>query len=260
CAAATDPDDETCPGCKQQLWSQTLRRKKPSLLYRALLWTHIVSNITYLSVVSLVLQASVNIGLLAPMQAVLSCVLCLPSMAYFLAILIALQRRMRIFFKLYLIQAILFFGFSTAVATGLGFSAIPGSLKVIAACLAVMAVFQFFMALNLGEDFTFDKNRILLRGDPDISSGDEFMRRGNHYAREKMWAMAVVHFRRASYQFPNAVDPLLSLIVSYVNLEKYDFAADALIRAKKLDPAHPKVLGLTTLLAEKTQQKNPRSA
>jgi hypothetical protein len=230
------------------LWYETLRREKPSKFYRFLLWSHIISNVAYISFVMLIIQGFVDQHLVSGFIAVMMFGLCVPSVFYFAVVLLALLRRWKIFYQIYLVQAVLFFGLSSATTVGLLLNRAPLLLSLFSAGLVLVAVAQFFMALNLGEDFTYDRHRILLRPDPDIRLGPDFLSRGKEYARQKMWAMAVLHFQRASYRLPESLNPYLSLAVAYYNLKMYDRMADPLRQAEKLRPHDERVKKLIALM------------
>ena len=80
------------------------------------------------------------------------------------------------------------------------------------------------------------------------------MNKGNRYAKQKMWALAAVHFRKAAYQMAELIEPQLSLAVAYNNLKMYDKMAISLAKAKELSPNDPRVQKLTTLMNQKLRQ------
>ncbi len=63
-----------------------------------------------------------------------------------------------------------------------------------------------------------------------------------------MWAMAAIHLRRATSHMPHQIDPYLALAAAYLNLKRYDLAADALEEARRIAPNDPQVERLTTVL------------
>jgi tetratricopeptide (TPR) repeat protein len=258
CAAQTQYSDLKCDNCGQSLWQETLRHQETSGLYRFLLWSHIISNIIYISLALMLIRAAFDNNFLTASQAIGALCFFMPSILYFVVVLIILQRRMKIFFKVYLIQAVLFFGLSTAAAAGLGFSEIPNLIKIFGAGLAILSIGQFFMALNLGEDFTYDKHRILLVPGSEDGSGFGFMKRGKFFARKKMWALAAIHFQHAAYRLNKNIEPRLSLAVAYINLKKFDHAAESLAIAQTINPADYRLAKLEALVAKRsTAPTNP---
>jgi len=178
-----------------------------------------------------------------------------PLVIFDFFILIGLLVRWRIVFYLFLIGAVLRLG-NTAVTLFqmsdlYGFS-LP--MVIYGGGLAFISIAQFFMALNLGEDFTFDKYRILTQVDPGLKTGINLLERGRRYAERKMWAKAAIHFRQAAYQMSESVEPQLSLAVAYINLKFYNLAAEPLAKARMLDPYNPKIDKLETLLTSSSQK------
>ena len=260
CAAQTQPQDEKCSTCHNKLWSETLPHQKPSNLYQVLLVTHIVSNLLYLAFIILITRALIIQQLVSTLGAVGIVGLSLPFVIYFLVVLITLVRRQKVFFRIYLAQAVLLFGLSASATAGIIIYGLPLILTAIGVGLAILAVGQFFMALNLGKGFAFDTQRILLKVDPDLNTGTEFMTQGKLYAKQKMWALAVVHFRRASYQLPKSIEPLVSLAVAYINLNQFDYATEVLERAATLKPSDARISKLKAVMSEKRQpQPTPPS-
>lgn len=258
CAQPTQHEEKTCPSCDGNLWEETLRRRDTSKLYRFLLWSHIISNIIYISLALTLIRAALDSQFITGGQA--AGILCFfaPSVAYFVVVLVILHRRMKLFFKVYLIQAILFFGLSTSVAAGLSFTAVPLLIKFFSVGLAILSIGQFFMALNLGEDFTYDRKRILLMPEAEENTGVAFMKRGRFYARQKMWAMAALHFRQAAFKLTKNVEPRLSLALTYINLDKYEHALDSLDIARQINPTDQRIDKLEAQITERLAE-NPKT-
>jgi len=112
----------------------------------------------------------------------------------------------------------------------------------------VLTLLMFLMLLQLEDDFFFDEKRILLRIDRSAKKGLDFLASGRRYARRRMWAMAVIHLRRAAGWLPGWIDCHLELAVAYIGLKRYDLAAQALAEAKRINPGDPQVEELTALL------------
>ena len=66
--------------------------------------------------------------------------------------------------------------------------------------------------------------------------------------RRDMWAMAVIHLRRATSWLPDWIDGHLELAVAYIRLKRYDLAAKALVEARRISPDDPQVEEVTALL------------
>ena len=63
-----------------------------------------------------------------------------------------------------------------------------------------------------------------------------------------MWAMAVVHLRRAVSWLPEWIDGRLELAVAYIHLKRYHLTAKVLAEARRMSPDDFRVEELTTLL------------
>jgi tetratricopeptide (TPR) repeat protein len=112
----------------------------------------------------------------------------------------------------------------------------------------ILAILMFFMLLQLEDDFFFDEKRILLRVDRSAKKGLDFLASGRRYMRRKMWAMAVIHLRRAASWLPDWIDSHLELAAAYLGLKRYDLAAKALAEARRLSADDPRIEELTALL------------
>jgi tetratricopeptide (TPR) repeat protein len=112
----------------------------------------------------------------------------------------------------------------------------------------ILALLMFLLLFQLEDDFFFDEKRILLRVDRSAKKGIDFLASGRRYARRKIWAMAVIHLRRAVAWLPDWIDGHLELAMAYIHLRRYDLAAKALAEARRISPDDPGVEELTTLL------------
>jgi cytochrome c-type biogenesis protein CcmH/NrfG len=75
-----------------------------------------------------------------------------------------------------------------------------------------------------------------------------------------MWALAAIHLRRATSYMPDQADPYLALAAAYLNLGRYDLAADATQEAKRIDPENPQIKRLTTILDSRRAAESPSAA
>ncbi len=254
CAAQTQPNDSRCKKCSHELWVTLPKRAKPSRLYRIIRLLHTISFILDMALLGILLLGATMDGA-TPVSFTISIFGCLfPVFLIRVAALIGLYRRWRIIYYLFLLNAILVLGYAGVAVYSLGYLYGLASIPTIGCGggLAFVAIALFLVTLNLGEDFTFNKYRILLKVDPDVKTGLNLLDRGRYYAERKMWAKAAVHFRRAAYQLSSDAEAQLSLAVAYINLKMYDQAQEPVQKAKKLDPLNPKIENLETLLA--TQQ------
>jgi len=98
-------------------------------------------------------------------------------------------------------------------------------------------------------DFMMEHERYWCAPDKGIRTHSAFYQRGREYARKKMWAAAVVHFRRATAGAPSNVAYHLALATAYVKLNRYERAQSVLRGAQRLAPDNPDVRELADLLA-----------
>jgi Flp pilus assembly protein TadD len=164
-----------------------------------------------------------------------------------LLIFIGLYQRWKPVFYLYLVSAAL--GLIVAVA---GMILSPGLNLVFAGLffIALIAATMLLSAFKIKDDFTWKKERILLRVDRGLSNAVDFMVRGDFYARRNMWAMTAIHLRRAAAFLPNDPSCQITLAAAYVRLRRTDRAAQILEQVRGIVPNDPRVAQLQALLDE----------
>jgi tetratricopeptide (TPR) repeat protein len=181
----------------------------------------------------------------------------LPLVLYLLfsvVVTVGLYLRWKPVFFLYLINALLILGFAIAgLVIGLVSTdeAMILSQRVGIVCGGtglILALFMLFLVLQLEDDFFLDEKRLLLRLDRDATNGPALLNSAHRYAKRGMWAMAAIHFRRATGEMPHQIDPYLALAVAHLNLRRYDLAASDLEEAKRINPNDPQVEHLTRVL------------
>jgi hypothetical protein len=251
CAAPTAPDDTHCRACRNKLWLYTPRKPKPSKLYRLLTW-NVGINVAFcvLSLLVLIIAASRRPASFPADELAFRLGIITFYGLFYTVILIAYLKRWRILYYLNVFGAIMVLIGAATAALVLGLSSNSGIFC--GGILFILGALWFFMILNLGEDFAFDKYRLLLRVDSDAKTAVNLFQRGNKYSQRKMWAMAAIHFRRASSQMPTEITGHLALALAYLNLKKYSKAQEALAEAKILNPTDPAVIRLANEL-EKTR-------
>ena len=253
CAAPTQPDDKRCRKCRNNLWSRTPKLEKPSTFFKILLFLQVINTL------GTVLQVGGGVALLftdnpfgdMPALSVFILPFLLLPLLYNVFLLIGLIKRWRFIFYLYLLQAILAVGVVGAVITVIGLE----STTALIACgvpLGLLVIGQLFLIFNLGADFTFNEERILLKVDPD-DLGATLLKKGNDYAKKNMWALAALHFRQAGYRLADQVDPQVSLAVAYNNLKLYDFMVKPVKQAHSINPGDPRVKKLVSFIKQRQE-------
>jgi hypothetical protein len=174
-----------------------------------------------------------------------------------LTVLVGLYLRRKVIFFLFVISPFLVLGFAIAgMAIGLGSpgEGFPLARRVGLLCSGsglILALLMFLLVLQIEDDFFFDDKRLLLRRDRDATNGPALLNSGERYARRNMWALAVIHLRRAVGLMPHRIEAHLALAVAYLNLKRYELATSALAEARRIDPSDPQVEHLATVLASR---------
>jgi len=277
CAAPTDPDDRKCKACGGDLWIKSRRQEKRSKwLWLAMglqlpgLLTSIASFALLLIYVSFQVGVSDPFYLLLayfglptnlPLAVVAAAFELLPRQSVFLAALPALVSltvfgglylRWRMIYYLYWVSLVL--GFVSSIMVMFlqeEFGVILGGVGVF------FALLMFLLAFRLADDFKVDRKRMLLRFDRGLGSAADFLAQGNYYARQKMWAMAVIHLRRAVSLIPSRLDSRMALIVAYTKLKRYDLAARQLAEAERISPGDSRVEELWGLVDSLRSSADP---
>jgi len=272
CASPTVFEDKRCRACGATLVTKTRIREQPS----SLLWIAITlqlgqvgSNLAILfsALVALALglqaegliefpTAGVALQFLfrppVELAAELSIML-LPLRLLFvgvtvvvlfsIVVLIGLFMRWRFFWYLYLGNAGLGL-LVTVAAMLLSGSPVCGGIAVL------LALAMVFLAFQIQDDFFFKYSRILLRPVQSARSAVDYVSHARKYARQGMWAMAVIHYQRAAGAMSSQLEPQLGLTLCFIQLKRYDRAAAALAEAQRISPDSPHVAELTTMLEE----------
>lgn len=252
CAAATQPDDNRCKACRGSLWLRKPKREKASFFFKILLTLQIINTLGSVLQIAgaVVMVSSASEFIEVPFASTfLLAILLIPTL-FNVFLLIGLIKRWRVVYYLFIFQAILALGLVGAAVTVIGLE----STTALIACgvpLILLVIAQLFLIFNLGDDFTFDKERILLRIDPDVELAATMMEQGHLHAKKNMWALAALHFRQASHRLADKLDPQLFLAVAYNNLKMYDRMAAPLQRAQLLDATDPRVKKLGALIEQR---------
>jgi tetratricopeptide (TPR) repeat protein len=275
CTAETDPQDRRCKECGTKLWVSFRKREKRSTA----MWIAIALQ-TYSTLQNLVfpvlmglLLFGVNTPIVAEFMELYSeqlgaqpaeiemwiwigfFVSFLPFL-FSLSVLIGLFLRWKPVFYLLMVNAVLGLLFVTlsvvtsVLSTDLAVGLVGGGY-VGAAVALVTAFGRLLLAFQLEEDFPMERRRILFRLDPDVTSTPMILARGHKYAEQKMWGLAALHMRRAVGMMPQRMDGRLALALTYMKLDRYNLAAEALERARGIDPSDPEIEELEAFLERK---------
>jgi tetratricopeptide (TPR) repeat protein len=259
CATITAPEDRTCPSCHQKLLIKTRRRQSMSgwlkftvvlqafstvvaliapllLLAQAAEMVQVINPFTllpsYLGVADPNAAAMAEAALIeVPRIILLSAFI---PFLFSLLMLIGLLQRWKVMYYLMLIGAVLSLvsAIATVVLTN-GAGLLGGIVAV------VYGLFVIFIVFQMEDDFFMDERRIVMRIDPTAKNGMDFLNVGRQYMQQRMWALAVLHLRRAAGRMPEMIDTHLALAAALMNLKHYDEAGRALADARRVNPEHP---------------------
>ncbi len=273
CAASTNFDDRRCAACKHSLWLKVPRREKHSTLLLVLMALQ-AANTLFMALVPIIALSGVGMLLgvrdpfsLLPLyfggkseaapEATRLVLQMLPPLLFFLmwlptlfstATLVGLYLRWTPLYYIMLVSAVLqvLVSFIALLQSAL----IPGGIGV------GLAVFQFFIILQVEDDFIKDRIRILLRPDEDIKGTTGLLMRGRLYASQGLWALAAIHYRRAAATVRNEPSAHLALAAACIKLHEYDLAASTLAEARVMLPNDPKIAQLEHLLEQQRQRSS----
>jgi tetratricopeptide (TPR) repeat protein len=278
CATPTAYEDRRCPACGADLVIKTrVREQRSSYLWIAITLqvVQVASNV--LSVVAAIIAVGILLqqaGLVATtglnpvlqflfqpttgasaelltviLRVRLLFIAVLVELLLQAVVLVGLYMRWRLFWYLFMANAGL--GMLLAVAVMLiSQNIIGGGVTMLLSLLMV------FLAFQLQDDFFYKKSRIVLQVDRSARSGADYLAHARHYAREHMWALAIIHYQRAAGAMVNHAEPLLALALCYIQVRRYDRAASTLAEAARIDPANPGVADVAAML-ERTRGSNP---
>jgi hypothetical protein len=274
CARPTKPNDKKCWECDGELWKSFRVRAEPSAGFWVLFGFLVLNLAGYLSLFSLIAYASVaplvRAGKLQTVDQFFGVYLGFhtlppdvaaevtqrlpPSLLWFMLTVLSIQ----------IVGIVLVYSRSGAIfwfLVGLFSLNLVLTLVVIALskngggtlCVGFGLVPVVFL-LRIADNFMSKRERILCAPDPGIHTHSEFYIHGREYAQKKMWALAVVHFRRAAASSPGTLAYHLALATAYARLRRYERAESAWRESLRLAPDNPAVRELSDLIAEARAQ------
>jgi len=268
CAAPTQPKDKKCPTCHGTLWKHTRKNPGGSVAFWFLLGAILIEMLGgvygFIVILTALFGQMVASGQLAPEQFfglyvgiktappdIAQTVLTrLPppvfwafaiSMAVQFVQVVLLYLRWQPMYWFLVGMAVL--SILLAIARLAMSPGVEGWMGVGASLLPLVFLFR------IEGDFMMEHERYWCAPDKGIHTHSAFYQRGREYARKKMWAAAVVHFRRATAGAPSNVAYHVALATAYAKLNRYERAQSVLRGAQRLAPDNPAVRELADLLA-----------
>lgn len=279
CAHPTRPEDSRCSACANALWAQFRQRENPSPLYWMLLPTQFfaafllgAAPVIALFIVGLretgllqhleafdilaLIQIGLNLSLTEIAQAAFEVAPAFVFLILFAPCLFSyvvfagLYLRWSKIYRLLLIDQAL----SLLVAGGIWLWLKVTTLSV---TIALIALIRFLFARQVEEDLRWKKKRLLFQVDRGLSNASDFITRADQYTRRKMWALAMLHLRRASALAAQDPDVHIALAVAYLRLRNYERAEKSLENARQIAPEHPQLSPLKALIEEMRAEPSP---
>ncbi len=275
CASSTEHKQRRCPTCKKPLWLSSHNTESRSTLLWIVMLLQALSAII-LAVVPLVILFIVAqrlgifnffnlipayLGLSSPLNPniITAAFDILPRGLFFLSwvpslvtmiFAIALYLRWTPVYYLMLVGAGL--GLIGSIAGLASIPAFEGSL--FAGVLGILlSLSTLAMVIKLESDFRKTRRRLYLDIDPDLKEGIAYLIRGRQYARKGMWALAVIHLRRANGLMLYDAGRYLATAVACSYLGDYELARIVLEDAQRIDPDNTRIQeALVVLLTAQT--------
>lgn len=280
CAAPTKPEDKRCAACRGKLWRYSRRVPEGSYWFWLLLGYLILTAMVRVYWMALSLSLSIGpllsrgevtleqfLGLYLglntlPPQVATPVLQQLPPVAFWsfagtisiqlgLAVLVYL-RWQPIYWALVLLTSVVALFALAQVA--LNYS-LTTALSLLGAAVPVLIL------LRISEDFMRDRERLLCAADRGVRTHSEFYARGREYARQGIWALAVIHLRRAVAAAPTMAAYHLALASAYAGLRRYERAESVLNEAQRLAPDHPDLRPVAdSIAAARAREQGARQA
>lgn len=258
CATPAEESQRRCSACGRSLWrreprSMSLWVVMAFAVLAALLWTFLAIGYLFLDASEFIAYASTMEFLSSYTSAVIEQLYRLAQIGLIVLSLFSWMKLVALFVRWtpvwywYLIANILGLGVTSIrmFASGEGFVA----TLIAEALLLVIYGVVFLLVFAMRVDFVKSRVRILLKLDAGISDGEDYLDRGEDYARKGMWALAAVHFLQATDILNKDPESYRVTIVAGLKLRDGMLARYALERFKVLAPDTPKLAELTTLVA-----------
>ncbi|MDY7079330.1 MAG: tetratricopeptide repeat protein [Chloroflexota bacterium] len=275
CAVLTEPQDRKCKACGGDLWIRFRRQEERStslwtvlpfqffvtfllgqipllvLIYVGLRATNTLAMLDISDPLAL-LDAYLNSEFSTPLE-IINAAFAVMSPFFFLLSFLPCLFSLVVFIGLYLRWKPAYYLLLAEAVGGLIAAAAAMLLAqniVCGAGGAALGLLMLLLAFRTEDDFQWDKKRVVLRTDPGLSSGTDFILRGSLYAKRKMWAMSAIHLRRAVAFLPSDPDCHIGLATVYLRLKWYDRAAKTLEKVRQISPDDPQVEKLQALLGD----------
>ncbi len=268
CGAPTRMEDRRCRSCGGKLWIEFQREKRSTLLWLLIMFQ--AANTIYLGASPLIffiitmgrrlgdipteelLLAYLGLPSLLDPATISAAFAVLPRFGFFmlfvpalfsLVMLVGLYQRWRVVYYLLLASALL------SLVSAVAGMAVAHQLAI-GVIGIIVALTQLVILFNLSGDFARERWRILMRADSNITDGATLLLRAETYARRKMWAMAALHYYRATIWLPQRAGVRLALAVVCMRMQRYDLAELALDDARRVAPDDPRIAELAAELDE----------
>lgn len=256
CAKLTDPADENCPHCGEQLaLKKRLSPERSVWLWRGFylqLYTafYAIAAMTGYFSFAGTLQKIENPFVFLPLYFGKSVAQSQGSVAHILSILpiwvfwmvvavatyalimmILLYIRVPFGHLMYVLNVGL-----TLVASLIGVVFAPVDwLRIVGGAGIALALLQLLIALNLWKDFTFKEIRLRFQVDSDAKNASSLYFAARRYAEKNLRGLTVLHLRRCVAKASTNSGYWIALTVAYLNIHRIELARKSLAEAQKLN-------------------------
>ncbi len=271
CGQLTAEKDQRCPHCGRNLMQRAQESDTSEFLRQAirLLVVYTVFGLLDLSGPFFAFNAALGTANQWAMELLLS------YGAWFLGNFLAIPVQMAgLLMGIYALRAVLYFvlifllsqrisvGYYGTLATLLAdllfniWLGVAGTLGL--AAVGVNGVFILsVLALLFASDreFAVVRERLMTRPDGQAHSASDFYKRGHHYRKQGMWALAVAQWRQAVGLAPREVQYYKDLGVGYAQIHRYDRSLRTLEEALRQAPTDPDLPHMLELVRVQSGQK-----
>ncbi len=117
----------------------------------------------------------------------------------------------------------------------------------------ILVVVVLAMALEVRDDFFFEKERLLFRLDREPITTTDFLVHARRYGQRQVWGLAALHYHEALKRGAD-VEAALGLAASYIRLRRPALASQALEQARHLKAGDPRIEELARLVENGTSR------
>ena len=112
---------------------------------------------------------------------------------------------------------------------------------VVGVVLFILGAVQILLSYSLWNDFLFEEGRLHLTLDRGVKTSANFFMSGRKYIKLKMWGLAVIHLRQATFMASKNVTYHAFLAMAYMRVKHYGLAERIIAKINTFAPNTPEV-------------------